>query len=180
MRILLILVLSMLCSTTFAQSQWQEFKSYDGRFRILAPGPMQTKIDSIETPVGTLAQHNFVYQPENPKEAENLIYMVSYYDYPEGTIPADSTDLIEAFFDETIAAAAFSINGKVQYSDAVQLDEYPGRLWRIDYLEGKAVIKTRAYLIGQRYFSTQTISLIERHINPSSDKFLDSFRLLDE
>jgi len=179
MRIILLSITTLLCTTAFAQSKWQEIQSYDGRFRILSPGAMIEKIDSIETPVGTLAQHSFVYQPDNPKEAENLIYMVSYYDYPEGTIPADSTDLIQAFFDETIAAAAFSINGKVQYADDTQLGDHPGRIWRIDYLEGKAVIKTRAYLVGQRYFNVQTISLIQRHINSSSDRFLDSFRLIE-
>lgn len=165
--------------STFAQERWQEFKSLDGNFRVLAPGEFIEKIDSMDTPVGRVAFHTFFYQPEDEKTAENLFYMVSYHDYPEGTLSVDSTELLEEFFKESIEAAAFSINGKIMYSADFEFYSYPGRVWRIDYLNGQAIVKTRAYLVGQRYYSIQTISLKEKHLNSSSDKFMDSFDLLN-
>lgn len=156
---------------------WKVFKSYEGRFRLVVPGEMIEKIDSIETRIGVLAYHTYFFQPED-EHADNLLYMLSYCDYPEYSVHSDSTDLLDDFFDTTIETAVESVNGELLYSDVIQFKHYPGRIWRIDYLDGKAVIKTKVFLIGRRYYSLQTIMHIGRSLNLSSDKFLDSFRLL--
>lgn len=159
------------------QTGWTEFKSYDGNFRVLCPGELTEKIDTIDTEVGEVAYHTFVYQPPE-RDAANLVYLVSYCDYPEGIVFADSTGLVDDFFQETMDAAAFSIDGELMYSTDIQLDTFPGKLWRIDYLNGQAVIKTKAYLVGNRYYSLQTVTSKSRNINPASETFFDSFRLL--
>jgi hypothetical protein len=157
---------------------WHEFRSYVGRFRIYAPGEFIEKVDSIPTPVGKLAYHTFFYQPPQ-KDADNLLYMVSYCDYPEYSVHSDSLDLLDEFFQTTLDAATSSMRGELLYSDRIELQGYPGRIWRIDYLNGRAIVKTRAFLSGRRYFSLQTITLKEKSLNLSSDKFMDSFRLLE-
>lgn len=162
-------------SQTF--SAWIPTNSYDGRFQILSPGLMIEKTDSIETPLGKLAYRVHFYQPED-KKADNLLYMVSWCDYPDGSLPADSTALIEAFFDATMESAAFSVKGTVVYSDAFKMEDYPGRIWRIDYLDGNAIIKTRAFVAGNRYYAIQTVSRKERHLNAFGEHFFDSFRLI--
>jgi hypothetical protein len=161
-----------------AKVEWEEFKAFDGRFRVLAPGPMQERTDSIETPVGKLAYHVFFHQPAD-KDVDNLVYMVSYCDYPEHTIHSDSTMLVEEFFAATIDQAAKSVRGELLYSDAHWMRRYPGRIWRIHYLNGKAVIKTKAYLVDRRFYTVQAIMFREKSLNPASEKFLDSFRLLN-
>ncbi len=158
-----------------AQDGWSEFRSYEGRFRIQAPGPMQQKTDTISTRLGPTAYHTFFYQTEG---GDNLLYMVSYCDYPEGGMHADSTELIEPFFEATVEAAAFSIDGKVVYSSPMKFFNYPGYIWRIDYLEGQAVVKTRAFIIEQRYYAIQTVTYRGLNLNPHTDRFMDSFRLL--
>ncbi len=155
---------------------WTNVASYDGRFKLLAPGEMKEKTDSIETPLGKLAYRVHFYQPED-KTAENLLYMVSWCDYPAGSIHSDSTELLEEFFNATMESAAFSIKGSVVYSDNYKMEDYPGRIWRIDYLDGQAIIKTRAFVVGNRYYAMQTVSLKEKHLNPAGEKFFDSFRL---
>ncbi len=161
----------------FVNPEWKEFSSYEGKFRILAPGPMTEKVDSVETPLGTLAYHIFFHQSED-KNADNLFYMVSYCDYPAHAVHSDSTGILEDFFKTTIETATFSVDGDLIYSTDIQLDDYPGKFWRIEYLKGNAIIKTRAFLIGSRYYSTQTIMLKNKSLNPSSDKFFDSFTIL--
>ena len=156
---------------------WKELKSYEGNFRILCPGEMEVKVDSMITGIGQLAYHTFYFQDDNT--AENLLYMLSYCDYPEYTVHSDSTELHQEFFKATLESAVNSVNGVLLYSDDMDFRGYPGKVWRIDYLNGMAVIKTRAYLIGNRYYSLQTITLKERSLNTASDKFLDSFRLLE-
>jgi len=163
-------------SQTF--SSWVPTNSYDGRFQLLSPGLMLEKTDSIETPLGKLAYRVHFFQPED-KTADNLLYMVSWCDYPEGSLHADSTEMLEEFFDATMESAAFSVKGSVVYSDVYKMEEYPGRIWRIDYLDGNAIIKTRAFVVGSRYYALQTVSRKERHLNILGEKFFDSFRLIE-
>ena len=131
---LILLSVGFLC-LNFTFQNWQEYKSFEGKFRVLVPAEMNAKVDSIETEVGKLAYHTHLYQPEDVKVAENLIYMVSYVDYPELSIHSDSINLIEDFFDNTVESAAEAVMGNLIYAAETTLNDYPGRLWRIEYLE---------------------------------------------
>ncbi len=167
----------LLSTLVFAQAEWQEHVSVEGRFRVLLPGNFTEKVDSVETEIGHLVYHTFFLQTDE-KTADNLFYMVSYCDYPASMVLADSVGLMEELFQTTIESAADAVKGSVAYSSDIQLDKYPGKQWRIDYLDGKAVIKNRAYLVGNRFFSLQTISYKEKSLNNDGTKFFDSFRLL--
>lgn len=156
---------------------WQEFSHYDGRFSVTTPGPMTTKVDSVKTPLGTLAYHAFFFQPANDN-ADNAVYMVSYCDYPEGSVHSDSSALVQDLFDATQESAAMSVNGELRYADALNVAGYPGRIWRIDYRDGRASIHTRAFVAANRYYAIQTVCKRDLALNPSSDRFLESFRLL--
>ena len=100
-KFLLLLFSSFLC-LNFALQDWSEYKSFDGKFRVLVPAEMTAKVDSIQTEVGKLAYHTHLYQPTDVKTGENLIYMVSYVDYPEHSIHSDSTEILDEFFENTI------------------------------------------------------------------------------
>ncbi|MDX1943493.1 MAG: hypothetical protein SFU99_23200 [Saprospiraceae bacterium] len=157
---------------------WREFNSYDGRFSILSPGEMKEKIDSIQTPIGILTYHTFFFQA-NQENADNVLYMLSYCDYPEGSMHSDSTELLQEFFDATLESATASVKGELMYERNAKYKNYPGKIWRIDYLDGKALIKTKAFVIERRYYTIQTITRKDRSLNFSSEKFLDSFKLLE-
>lgn len=157
---------------------WQEFHSYDGKFSILTLGDMKEKVDSIETAIGKLAYHTFYYQPE-AADADNVLYMLSYVDYPAGAIHSDSTDLLQDFFKETLDAAVSSVNGELLYSNDWNYNKHPGKVWRIDYLNGQAIIKTKACIIGQRYYALQTITRKNKSLNFAADRFLDSFKVME-
>jgi hypothetical protein len=171
-------MLFLFSTVLFAQNAWQEHINLEGRFHIMLPGSFTEKVDSVKTDIGTLAYHTFFLQTDE-KTADNLFYMVSYCDYPASMVFADSVGLAEEFFQSTIESAAEAVKGTVAYSSDIQLDKYPGKQWRIDYLDGKAVIKNRAYLVGSRYYSLQTIAYKEKSLNNDGTKFFDSFRLLE-
>ena len=157
---------------------WQEFKSLEGAFRVIVPGEMKEKTNTIQTTIGTLEYHTFIYQDED-KDADNVLYMVSYCDYPNNTIHSDSLELINDFFKNTIESSVQSIDGELAYSTAVKLYEYPGRLWRINYNGAQATIKTKAFMVKQRYYAIQAVTYRDKSLNPSMDRFLDSFQLLN-
>jgi hypothetical protein len=157
---------------------WAAYKSYEGKFTVMTPGgEMKEKQDTAKTPMGAIAYHLFFNQPEF-RGAENFFYMVSYCDYPPGSVHSDSTSMVEELFKETIKEAAFSINGDVIYQDDANFLGYPGKLWRIDYGRGKVTIKTRAYFVRNRFYTVQTVMPKTMALNPSSERFLESFRLL--
>lgn len=158
--------------------KWRDFNSYDGRFRILIPGDITEKVDSIETAIGVMEYHTFFYQSKE-SNADNVLYMLSYVDYPDQSIHSDSTELLKDFFAETIDAAVKTVKGELIYSNDWKYKDYPGKVWRIDYLDRKALIRTKAFVVRNRYYTLQTITKKERSVNFSSDKFLDSFQLIE-
>lgn len=167
-----------ICFFSFTQTDWKRFTSYEGKFSVLSPAELQEKVNNIETEVGTMAYHSFFYQPIE-KEPENFIYMISYVDYPEAAFHPDSTEVINDFFETTIAGAVESLNGELRYSNEVSLNDNPGRIWRIDYINGEAVMKTKAFLAGNRYYSIQVASHKDKSLNNDMDKFLDSFKIIE-
>jgi len=161
----------------FVTQTWTRYDNFEGRFSILSPGEFTAAVDTIETDIGKIDYHVFYYQ-EPDKEADNLFYMVSYCDYPSETVHSDSVHVLDEFFKTTIQTAASSVDGELMYVDETEFNEFPGRKWRINYLGGQAVIKTRAYLVGQRYYAMQTIALREKSLNNESEEFLNSFKLV--
>lgn len=169
-------LLFLVSSLVFSQPEWQLQTNEAGRFSILLPGSFTEKTDSLETAVGSLAYHTFFLQSDST--AENLFYMVSYCDYPSSIVFSDSTDLVKEFLATTMETATEAVHGELAYSADIQLGKYPGKTWRIDYLGGKAVIKNRAYLVGNRYYALQTIAWKDKSLNADGTKFFDSFRLM--
>ncbi len=154
----------------------QEFTDLNGRFKIICPGTLEEKIDSVQTDLGAIAYHTFFYQNKDDIK-ESRIYMVSYCDYPEGIIFADSIGFPEEFLVSTMEAAAESMEGEILYDADILLNEHPGKLWRISFQDGNAAIKTKAFLVGNRYYAVQTISFYEDQSSLEGEKFLESFRL---
>ncbi|MEM1321541.1 MAG: hypothetical protein AAGG75_14890 [Bacteroidota bacterium] len=179
MRIFLILLIAI---PSFGQSEmWKEYVNYDGKFRVLVPGDMEEITKEAETPVGTISVKTLLHKPSE-ESADNLAYIVSYYDFPEASIHSDSTALVEDFFKTTIEGTVNSLEGELLYATPVEMRNYPGRLWRIDDVDddGKGTsIKTKVFLVGRRFYSIRTVSMKEKGLNPYIDKFLDSFYLVE-
>jgi hypothetical protein len=159
-------------------ASWQTFESFECKFRVLAPGLMTEKVDSIQTDLGTLDYHVFYHKSEN-EDADNLFYMVSYCEYPEQSVHSDSTELLGEFFEATIQTATETVDGDLIYTTDIDYNDYPGKFWRIEYLKGNAIIKTRAFVIDSRYYSLQTIMYKNKSLNPSTEIFFDSFKVFD-
>ena len=156
---------------------WKEYKSLEGKFSVLTPGEFDKAVDSVQTPLGKLAYHILVYN-NTQKNAENLFYMITFCDYPTGTIHSDSTDLLKDFFAASIDQAASSVKGELAYQGDILQQGFPGKIWRINYLRGQAVIKTKAFMVRNRFYSIQTVTLKDMAINAASDRFFDSFLIL--
>lgn len=155
---------------------WREYESFEGKFRVIVPeGEMTEKISKIKTAIGELPYHTFLNRPKE-KSTDNMYYLVNYCDYPKGSFHPDSTDLINEFLTTTIESSAKSIGGNVTYSGDIEQRGSKGKIWRVQYNNDKALIKSKCYLVGDRFYMIQTMMLREKAVNPSADKFLDSFQ----
>ena len=180
-RVVVLLMVLWLPTSLMAQElesdqEWEKIVIEKVGCQLSAPGPLTEKVDSVETGIGKIGYHTFYYQ--SPGDGpENYFYMLSYCDYPEGTIHSDSTELLEEFFETTMETAALSVDGDLIFSNAITIKDYPGRFWRINYFNDQIIIRTKAYVVENRYYALQTVMHKDRSLNPASDRFLDSFKL---
>ncbi len=176
-------ILLLLFIPFFLPAQSTDFKafySYEGKFKIEVPtGEMERKEKIIQTEIGDIAYITYVYQSPD-KDFENALYIVSYCDYPENTMHSDSLDLLEDFFGNTIERASESVFGEIRYQDDFRYIDYPGKLFRIDYRQGTATLKSKVLIVHNRFYNIQIATTRGKSMNQAADKFLDSFYLLSE
>ena len=158
--------------------RWTQVDDLEGRFRIETPGLLEHKIDTLETAVGEQAFHTYFFKVPEVERAENLIYVLSYVDYPNGALHQDSTELVAELLASTEASAAEALRGEVVYATEREVAGFPGRIWRIDYKDGEATARTLAFVVGARYYELKTFALAGRGLSEASDQFFRSFRLL--
>ncbi len=173
----LLAILSVITLAFSGEPNWEWYTSETGLFTVLTPGKLSEKVEVSETPVGSLSYHIFTFQPDY-ENADNFLYMISYCDYPEGTVHSDSTDLLKDFFDATVETSVSSVRGELFYAADIKMGDYPGKIWRVNYGNDKAAIKTKAYVVGNRYYAIQTVTFRHKSLNAAIDKFMNSFKIL--
>lgn len=159
--------------------RWQEIQDLDGRFRIVSPGEPSHAIDSVETALGVQAYHTFYLRAPDADRAENVIYALSYVDYPAGSLHHDSTELVKEFFAGTEEEAAAAVGGQAVYAVDKQINRFPARQWRIDYpsRSGTASVRTLAVVAGNRYYELKVFARSDRGVNKWADRFFDYLRI---
>ena len=159
--------------------QWDLYHNEEAGFSVLAPGIFEEKVQQAITPMGRMDYHILYYHDEDTS-AMNYVYMVSFCDYPSGSVHSDSLELVNEVFLHTREQAVKDLKGYLIYDKSIDLEGDPGWFWRIHYNNGKAVIKTKAFFHGNRYYAVQTVSSIDRSANRESERFLDSFRIIGD
>lgn len=152
---------------------WKPFLSDNGKFQVLVPMEMSERIDSVETPIGKLFQHTFLC-----KDGTDLLYIIKYVDYPAHSLSADSLDFLQDFLQATVEEDVSASDGELVFEEDADIFGYPGKIWRINVPATRSVIRSRAFVAGDRFFALRTVASRAKALNPSADRFLGSFRLL--
>jgi hypothetical protein len=159
---------------------WQIYTDNNAAFQVEIPGNFQHQEDSIETAIGTLVYHRYLCLPYD-KQTEISHFSVHFSQYPSGTIPPDSIGLIKEMLKETVESTASNLEAAVIYTDDILLeDKFHGIFWRMDLKDGKAIAKSRAYFVNDRFYMLQTLSPPQNNKNADADRFFESFKLLQE
>ena len=61
-----------------------------------------------------------------------VFYVVNYCDYPKGTFPTDSTELINDFMTETVNESVHVTGGTLTYQSDIQILTHKGKIWRFN------------------------------------------------
>ncbi len=156
------------------QSQtWKVFESEEGKFSVLTPGPLEARSATVTTQVGDFEVYTLYLNPED--SVGNYLYLINYYDLPDEMIPKDSVEMVDEFFKNTMDQNISDTNGDLLYSNPIQLGIHPGLMWRSKSEVG--YVKSRAFLINNRFYMLQVFSEVNKGLNNGVDKFLESFTL---
>lgn len=176
---ILVGISSSITAQTTNWSDWITFESKDGAFTMAAPSEPEYLSKEITTTIGAMELHSYMVAPTYSDENPNLMYLIEYYDYPEGTFPEDSIELKQFFFDQTAQATSFEIGGKLSYSSKSTVDGIEGMLYRCQYKDGTYVMKSRMFFVGDRFYHIKVYSEKEASLNDEMDWYLDSFKLIE-
>ena len=177
MRFKIIVIILILPLFAVAQDGWIPYRSPEGGFKIMTKGIFKERLTHAETEIGAITIHNLVYQKEEKGKA-HPVFVVSYYDFPEGSIHSDSTELATQFFEETITGAVGSVNGELIYKNGMKLHGFNGFQWRVNYPNDAGAIKTQAYLVNNRYYAVSMLTYSTSKANLDANRYFDSFRLI--
>lgn len=155
------------------RSGWKPYLSEGGKFQVLVPFEMSELVDSADTPVGKLFNYTYVC-----KDGPDLNYLITYIDYPPQSIPPDSLELRRELLQATLEEEVYSSGGELVYAEDAAIEGFFGKIWRINIPDKRSVIRSRAFIAGDRCYIIRTIASRAKALNPSSDRFLTSFRLL--
>lgn len=144
---------------------------------LTAPDTLKYFPKTSKTEVGDLVLHQYSCR----QELNNKIikYTFQFCDYPQGTIHHDSLELLKTFFEATAESSAKSVFGNLDYSSAESLNGYPGMIWRISFDQERGLIKSKAFVKGNRYFNLKVEYPRTMSMERSIDEFMNSFRWTD-
>jgi len=174
-----LIMLTAFLSSLNQDDGWQLLKPEQGHFQILAPGNMNATVQEIETDVGTVDYHSYLYQRLDDSVV-TFTFVVSYYRLHEATVEGMDEQLQSDLLKATVEQSAFAIGGQVILEDDITYQgAHPGKYWRIHTDGDELVIKSRAYLANDHFYSIQVAVHKAKALSPDIDRFLDSFRILE-
>ena len=153
-------------TVAFAQEEWRRFKSTEENFIISLPSEPKQERTTGRTPLGN-GHHIYTL------DSNGISFTVSY-SILDGA-PTQPKD-IKRTLDMARDLVAMVTNGKLLTDTDISIDNFPGRLVRIE--KDKRIWTVRAYLVKERMYQLMTMEPKAKEQNPSVAKFFESFHLL--
>lgn len=181
----MIALLSILPLLAFQNKDWDLYTYSQPEFSIAFPHS-PTKKRTIE-PLGDGYLINFTVGCSSfGKEGidSNTLYMATCLTHPNEILTSSNPEELEAAYERMIYNAVENIDGKLLYSKEVKHGDIVGRQAKILFsqksLGGKNVSRVRYYIVQNKVYVIQTITLPQNDNNSYIDKFMDSFEFIGE
>ena len=155
-----------LLSGAFAQEEWPRFKSTEENFTISLPREPKQERTTGRTPLGN--GHHIYTLDDN-----GVSFTVSYSVLENApTQPKE----IKRTLDMARDLVAMVTNGKLLTDTDISIDNFPGRLVRIE--KDKRIWTIHAYVVKERMYQLMATEPKGKEQNSSVTKFFESFHLL--
>ena len=154
--------------------EWYVFETKD--FSVEFPKKPDTSVQTVNSAIGDL-KLNISMVDASKGGDDNLVYMSITSEYPDSLINSGKTDILPAFFRNSIDGAVKNVQGKLLSEKNIEIEGFPGREVRVDYQQGAAIIKMDFYLVHNEMIILQTITEPAKENNASELKFYHSLRL---
>jgi len=163
---MLILVLAMLPVMAQAQKGFK-LSSKKGQFFIMFPGEPEYTVEDVETAVGQLKMHTYLYE-----ESDDAAYMVAYIDYPEDMVEESDNDvLLNAALEG--ALSSWGINVDKVKKETTWHEGYKGIYTRES--NGDTYTAYEVILAGNRLYQIAILQYGKAISKKSISSFYDSF-----
>jgi hypothetical protein len=160
-------ILSLFLLTAAAgQAEWPRFKSTEENFTISMPREPQQERTTGRTPLGT---GHHIYTVD-----DNGVSFTASYSVLDNA-PTQSKD-IKRTLDMARDMVAMVTNGKLLTDTDISIDNFPGRLVRIE--KDKRIWTVHAYIVKDRMYQLMTTEPKAKEPNAAAAKFFESFHLL--
>ncbi len=157
---------------------WEIVHGEASGFTALTPGKVTITNQIVPSELGDLKMDMFSHTPAQGDD--NIIYMVIHSVYPEGSVSSEDKDGIDGFFESAIGGAVSKVKGKILTQKDLSLSGYPGKEVTIDFNDGMFIIALRIYLVKNTVYMLQIISETKKVGNVSSNRFMESLKLIEK
>ena len=140
------------------------------------PDTPKYQVQPLITELGTI-DFNLCYVESKLNADPNQFYTLGYSDYPINTIHSDSTAKVDAFLQSSLDGALQNLNGKLLSKKEITINGYKGLDFEISMQDESIVDHFRTYLVKNRLYVLQVITLLDEKDNQWMDKFFGSFHL---
>ena len=160
------------------QDNWYLLKSDEYKIEFPVKPVPQTQM--IKSEIGELKMDIFMHDASENEKDENLVYGFMYTEYPDSLINSGKTELLTNFFRNAIDGSLGNVKGKLLSETIIEIDKFPGREIKIEFMEGLYIMKMRFYLVRNKMYIIQTITDIKKTDNKSAERFMGSFGLISK
>lgn len=136
--------------------------------------PQQPSVRSKElmTSLGNQTATSYTYQPSS--ESPNFLYSAQVIEYPQGTFPEDSLDLIQLALKETVESLSANLKCKIIYQD-ISVEGKNSRIFRLEDAVSRQTVKGKVILLNNYMITLTVFTWIDKSLNSRVDQFLTSF-----
>jgi tetratricopeptide (TPR) repeat protein len=133
----------------------------------------------VNSEFGFVKSNIFLYQAslDSIKITGNIAFIFAYTDYPN--IMSMSESEKSRFFENRRDGAIQNSNGRLLLEERISYKNYEGRRWRALLDNESNISNAYSYLVDNRFYLLQVISIREYDNNVNISKFLNSFSLFD-
>ncbi|HEB62146.1 MAG TPA: hypothetical protein ENI82_03245 [Bacteroidetes bacterium] len=140
------------------------------------PDTPSYQVQPLITDLGTI-DFNMCYVESKLNADPNQLYTLGFSDYPANSIHSDSTDKVDAFLQSSLEGALQNLKGKLISKKEITMNAYKGLDFEISFQEEAIVDHFQTYLVKNRLYVLQVITLATEKDNDWLEKFFSSFHL---